>query len=133
MAGDYLVVGVDHRNFDQVEFLEALFEILDLLRAHDPRVLVVRDEVGDFARLRAPCEFGHIKKAYKQVKKLVLRLNRPISRYTSPRRFFVLAIIVRMLVMVSSGYLRCNFMYIVVSVPLLTPCRFAGLESRSSL
>ena len=45
---------------DQIKFLEALFQILYLLWAHDSRVFIVRDELGDHALLCMPLEFGHM-------------------------------------------------------------------------
>lgn len=59
MACDHHVVSIDYGNFDKIELLKALFQILDLLRAHDPRVLVVRDERGDFAGLGMPTQISH--------------------------------------------------------------------------
>jgi hypothetical protein len=44
VACQHPIIGVDDRDFHQIKFLEALFQILNLLRTHDPRVLVVRDE-----------------------------------------------------------------------------------------
>lgn len=39
--------------------LSALLEIVCLLKAHDPRVLLVRDERGDLAGLGMPLEWEH--------------------------------------------------------------------------
>ena len=54
MACQYLIIGIDHGDLYQIELFDALFQILDLLRAHDPRVLIIRDELGDHALLSMP-------------------------------------------------------------------------------
>ncbi len=55
VTGDHLVVRVDHRQFDEVEFLERTLQILHLLWGHGAGIFYVGHEVADFFLDCAPC------------------------------------------------------------------------------